>query len=170
MRRSISVIGWSTILGSIIMILSEFSSLFSNPIEQFNTLFSMLPQARNAMKSMNTLFLVNQFWSVYALVYFFVVLAGAIQFVRFQKRGRTILEIVCWVGVVNACVESLLSYLFWKYMQTVLSSTMGTMGMNMGYINSLGFMTIILGFFLWITPSFGMILYLRSPKIKAAMR
>jgi hypothetical protein len=44
------------------------------------------------------------------------------------------------------------------------------MGMSLGYINPLGMITIILGFFLWIIPSIGMILYLRSPKIKANMK
>ena len=40
MPRSISVIGWSTVLISIIMILTEFISLLSNPLEQFNVLIN----------------------------------------------------------------------------------------------------------------------------------
>jgi hypothetical protein len=170
MTRSISIIGWSTIFLSIIIILSEFFSLFSNPLEQLNTLFTMVPQARKSMESMTALFLFNRFWSFYTIIYFFVVLAGAIQFVSFRRMGRTILEIACWVGIINACADSLLSYVFWKNMQAALSSTMGTMGMNLTSINPLGIMTIILGFLLWISPSLGMILYLRNPKIKAAMR
>jgi hypothetical protein len=169
MTRSISVIGWSTVLLSIIIIFSEFISLFSSPLEQLSTLFSLVPQARKSMESMTALFLLNRCWSVYTMLYFFVVLAGAIQFIRFRRIGRTILEIACWVGVVNACADSLLSYLFWKNMQAVLSSPMGTTGMNLRYLNPLGIITMALGFFLWIAPSFGMILYLRNPKIKSAM-
>ena len=171
MPRSISVVGWSTILFSIIIILMEFFSLLSNPMEQLNVLSSTFPQARNSMESVTELFLFNRLWSIYTILYFSVVLAGAIQFVRFHSAiGRTILEIACWVGMVNACVDSLLGYIFWKNMQAALSSFTGTMGMSLGYINPLGMITIILGFFLWIVPSIGMILYLRNPKIKAIMK
>jgi hypothetical protein len=139
-------------------------------MEQLNALFSTFPQARNGMESFTELFQYNLMWSIYTILYFFVVLVGAIQFVRLRAIGRTILEIACWVGIVNACVDSLLSYIFWKNIQTALSSVMGTMGMSLGYINPLGMITIIIGFFLWIIPSIGMILYLRSPKIKALMK
>jgi hypothetical protein len=169
MHRSISVIGWSTIFFSIIIILTEFFSLLSNPMQQLNALFSTFPQARNGMESFTELFQYNLLWSIYTILYFFVVLVGAIQFVRLQAIGRTILEIACWVGIVNACVDSLLSYISWNKIQAALSSVMGTMGMSLGDINPLGMITIILGFFLWIIPSIGMILYLRSPRIKAIM-
>jgi hypothetical protein len=170
MPRSISIIGWSTILFSIIIILSEFFNLLSNPMEQLNGIFSTFPQAQNSIESVTELFQYNHIWSIYTILYFLVVLAGAIQFVRIQAIGRTILEIACWIGMVNACVDSLLSYILWENMQAALSSVMGTMGMSLGYINPLGMITIILGFFLWIIPSIGMILYLRSPKIKANMK
>jgi len=170
MSRSISVIGWSIILFSIIIILTEFFSVLSNPMEQLNVLFRTFPQARTGMESVTELFQYNRIWSIYTILYFLVVLAGAIQFVRIRAIGRMILEIACWVGMVNACVDSLLSYIFWKNMQSALSSFVGTMGMSLGYINPLGIITIILGFFLWIIPSIGMILYLRNPKIKAIMK
>ena len=170
MSRSISVIGWSIILFSIIIILTEFFSVLSNPMEQLNVLFRTFPQARTGMESVTELFQYNRIWSIYTILYFLVVLAGAIQFVRIRAIGRMILEIACLVGMVNACVDSLLSYILWENMQAALSSVMGTMGMSLGYINPLGMITIILGFFLWIIPSIGMILYLRSPKIKANMK
>jgi hypothetical protein len=170
MTRSISIIGWSIILISAIMILAEFFSLFSNPLEQLNTLFRMIPQARSGTESITVLFLFNRFWSVYTILYFLVVLAGAIQFVRFRRMGRTILEIACWIGILNACADSFMSYLFWTNMQAALVSAMGTMGMNSKYLNPIGIITIISGFFLWIIPSFGMVLYLRNLKVKAAMR
>jgi hypothetical protein len=170
MPRSIFVVGWSTILFSIIMILTEFFNLLSNPMEQFSVLFSAFPQARNSMESVTELFQYNRMWSIYTVLYFFGVLAGAVQFVRLQEVGRKILGVACWVGMVNACADSLLSYILWKNMQTALSSVMGTMGMSLGYINPLGMITLILGFFLWIVPSIGMILYLRSSKIRTLMK
>jgi hypothetical protein len=170
MPRSISVIGWSTVLISIIMILTEFISLLSNPLEQFNVLINTFPQVRNGMESMTQMIQYNRIWSIYTIMYFIFIFVGAIQFIRCQSIGRTILEIACWIGMINACVDSLLSYILWENMQAALSSVMGTMGMSLGYINPLGMITIILGFFLWIIPSIGMILYLRSPKIKANMK
>jgi hypothetical protein len=170
MPRSISVIGWSTVLISIIMILTEFISLLSNPLEQFNVLINTFPQVRNGMESMTQMIQYNRIWSIYTIMYFIFIFVGAIQFIRCQSIGRTILEIACWIGMINACVDSLLSYILWENMQAALSSVMGTMGMSLGYINPLGMITIILGFFLWIIPSIGMILYLRSPKIKANMQ
>jgi len=170
MPRSISVVGWSTILFSIIMILIEFFSLISNPMEQLNALFSTLPLTQNGMEPFTELFQFNLIWSIYTIFYFLVVLAGAIQFVHCREIGRKILEIACWTGLVNACLDSLLSYILWKNIQAALSSVMGNMGMSLEYINPLGMITIILGFFLWIIPSIGMILYLRSPRIKTNMK
>jgi hypothetical protein len=170
MPRSVSIIGWSTILFSIIIIFTEFSSLLSNPMEQLNAIFITFPQARNGMESMKELFQYNLLWSIYTILYFVVVLGGAIQFVRFQAIGRTILEIACWIGMLNACVDSLLSYILWKKMQAALSAVMGTMGISFGQINPRGIITIIISFFLWIIPSIGMVLYLRNPKIKALMK
>jgi hypothetical protein len=170
MPRSISIIGWSTILFSIIIILTEFFGLFSNPMQQLNAILVTFPQARTGLESVTDLFQYNILWSIYTIIYFVVVLSGAIQFVRFHAIGRTILEIACWIGIVNACVDSLLSYILWKKMQAVLSAVTGTMGISMGQINPFGILTLVIGFFLWIIPSIGMILYLRNPKIKAAMK
>ncbi len=170
MPRSISVIGRSTIFFSIIIIFLEFLSLLSNPMEQFNAILSAFPQARQGMESISELFEYNLLWSIYTILYFTVVLGSAIQFVRFRTLGRRILEIACWIGIVNACIDSLLTYIMWKKMQAVLSTVVGTMGISLGQINPFGAITIIIGFFLWIIPSIGMILYLRNPKIKAAMK
>ncbi len=169
MPRSISIIGWSTIIFSIIIILTELFSLLSNPMQQLNAIFSMFPQARIGMESMKNLLRYNLLWSIYSVIYFTVVLGGAIQFVRFHAIGRKILEIACWIGIVNACIDTLISYIFWKKMQAALSAVMGTMGISPGQINPLGIITIFVGFFLWVIPCVGMILYLRNPRIKAAM-
>jgi hypothetical protein len=170
MPRSISVIGWSTIFCSIIMIFFEFFSLLSNPMQQLNMLLIAFPQARNGMESFKELFQYNLMWSIYSIMYFLLVFTGATLFVRIREIGRKILEISCWIGITNACVNSILSYIFWKKIQAVLSSVIGSMGMSLGHINPIGMTTIILGFFLWIIPSIGMILYLRSSKIKAIMK
>ncbi len=170
MPRSVSVIGWSTILISIIMIFTEFISLFSNPMEQLNIVISTFPQVRNGMESVTQMIQYNRVWSIYTILYFIFIFVGAIQFIRCHSIGRTILEVACWFGMVNACVDSLLSYILWEKMQAALSSVMGAIEMGLGYINPLGIFTIILGFLLWIIPSIGMILYLRSPKIRAIMK
>ena len=168
MSRSVRVFGWSTILISIIIIFSELVSLLSNPMEQFNSLFSMFPQARKGIDSMIDLFQYSRLWSIYTIFYFIFVLIGAIQFVSFRAIGRTILEVACWIGIVNACADSLLSYMLMKKMQTAMSSIMGNMGI--GNTDLLGMAAIIIGFFLWIIPSIGMIVYLRRQKLRMLMK
>jgi hypothetical protein len=44
------------------------------------------------------------------------------------------------------------------------------MGTGMGYINQLGFITILFGFILWVVPSIGLIAYFRNKNLKALMR
>ena len=170
MPRSISAIGWSMILFSLIIILIEFSGLLSNPMQQLNAILVTFPQARTGLESVTDLFQYNILWSIYTIIYFVVVLGGAIQFVRFRAIGRTILEIACWVGMLNACLDTWLSYILWKKLQSVLSVVTGTLGISAGQINPIGMITLVVGFFLWIIPSIGMILYLRNPKIKAVMK
>jgi hypothetical protein len=169
MSRSIRIIGWSTALFSIIIILSEISNLLTDPMEQFNMVFNMFPQAKSGMDAMTDIFQYSRIWSVYTILYFWFVFFGSIQFIRFQEVGRMVLEIACWIGMLNACIDSFLSYILWKNMQTALSAVTGTMGMGLGNLNPLGITTIILGFFLWIIPTIGMIVYLRKPGLKALM-
>ncbi len=170
MSRSVSVVGWSTILVSIIIIFSEIISVSENSMmNQFNVLFSAFPQAQHGFDSMMDLFQYSRVWSVYTILYFSFVLVGALQFLRFRALGRTILEIACWVGILNACADSLLGYILWKNMEAAFSAVMRNMGMGLGNLNPLGMVTIVLGFFLWIIPSIGMIVYLRSPKLRALM-
>jgi len=170
MSRSIRIIGWSTALFSIIIILSEIFNLLTNPMEQLNMVFNIFPQAKRSMDAMTDIFQYNRIWSVYTIMYFWFVLFGSIQFIRFQGVGRTVLEIACWIGMMNACIDSFLSYMLWKNMRTALSAVTGTMGMGLGNLNPLGMTTIILGFFLWIIPTIGMIVYLRKPGLKALMK
>jgi hypothetical protein len=170
MSRSIRIIGWSTALFSIVIVLSEASNLLMNPMEQFNMVLKMFPQAKSNMDAMTDMFQYSRIWSVYIILYFLFVFVGSIQFIRYHAIGRMILEIACWIGMLNACIDSFLSYILWKNMQTALSSVTGTMGIGLGNLNPLGMVTIVLGFFLWIIPTIGMVVYLRKPGLKALMK
>ena len=170
MARYVRIIGWSTALFSIIIILSDISNLLSNPMEQLQTVFALLPQARSGTNAIADMFHYNRIWSVYSILYFSFVLFVSIKFIRFQAIGRMLLEIACWIGIVNACVDSCISYVLLKQMQKALSDVIGTMGVSMGNINPLGTAAIILGFFLWIIPTLILIVYLRKPELKALMK
>ena len=170
MPRSVRIIGWSTAFFSIVIILSEFSNLLTNPMDQLNVVFNMFPQAKIGMDTLTDIFQYSRIWSVYTILYFLSVFVGSIQFIRFQAIGRMILEIACWVGIMNACIDSLISYMLWKQMKAMLSTVTGLMGMGLENLNPLGMATIIFGFFLWIIPTIGMIVYLRKPALKALMK
>jgi hypothetical protein len=170
MSRSVRIIGWSSILFSVIIILSEVSNIFTNPMEQLNIVFNMIPQAKSSMDIMTDMFQYSHIWSVYMILYFSFVFVGSTLFIRFQATGRMILEIACWVGMMNACIDSFLSFVLWKNMHAALSSVTGTMGMNLGDLYPISIITIILGFFSWIIPTIGMIVYLRKPALKALMK
>lgn len=170
MLRSARIIGWSTALFSIIIILSEVSNLLTDPMEQLNIVFNMFPQAKIGMETMTDIFQYSRIWSVYTILYFLFVFVGSIQFIRFQAIGRLLLEIACWIGLVNACIDSFLSYILWKNMQAALSNVTGNMGMDLVNLNPLGIGAIAFGFFLWIIPTIGMIVYLRRPALKALMK
>jgi hypothetical protein len=170
MSRSVRFVGWSTAFFSIIMILFEISHLLSNPMDQISTVFQMIPQAKSGIDAIAELNLYSRMWSVYTIIYFWFVFFGSIQFIRFRAIGRMMLEIACWIGMVNACVDSFLSFTLWKQMQTALLNIPGTLGMGLGNLNPLGMITIIFGFFLWIIPTIGMILYLRKPALKILMQ
>jgi hypothetical protein len=81
-----------------------------------------------------------------------------------------LLEIACWVGIVNACIDTCISYMLMKQMQKAVSAVIGTMGVSLGNLNPLGIAAIILGFFLWIIPTIVLIVYLRKPELKAFMK
>jgi hypothetical protein len=170
MSRSVRLIGWSTAFFSIIIILSEISHLLTNPMEQVRMVFQIMPQGNSGIDAITDLNQYSRMWSVYTILYFWFVFFGSIQFIRFRTTGRLMLEIACWVGMVNACVDSFLSFMLWKQMQSVLSNIPGSLGMDLGNLNPLGMTTIILGFFLWIIPTAGMILYLRKPALRMLMK
>ena len=170
MSRSVRFIGWSTAFFSIIMILSEISHVLSDPLDQIKMILQIIPHGKSGMDAIAELNQYSRMWSVYTIVYFWFVFFGSIQFIRFQAVGRRMLEIACWAGIVNACIDSILSFMLWKQMQTALSNIPGTMGMGLGNINPIGMSTIILGFVMWIIPTIGMVLYLRKPALKTLMQ
>jgi hypothetical protein len=170
MKKSVELVGWSTILASVFFIFSNFFSLLSDPMDQFKLILQSFPQARASLDSMSDLFLFNRIWSVYMIIYFMFVLVGAVQFIRYLKIGRTILEIACWVGIISTFVDSVLSYTLLKSMQSAISKTMGNMGISFGNLNSLGTITVVLGLLLWVIPSIGMILYLRNPELNTRLK
>lgn len=170
MLRSVRIIGWSTALFSIIIILSEVFNLLTNPMEQLNMVLRMFPQAKSGTDAVAEMFQYSRIWSIYTILYFLYVFVGSIQFIRFKAIGRMILEIACRVGIMNACIDTFISYMLWMQMQRMLSTATGFMGTGLGNLNPLGMATIILGFFLWIIPTVGMIVYLRKPGLKALMK
>ena len=168
---SIPVIGWSTIMASVIMIAVDLMSLISyNSLESLYLDSSMLSQyVPQGVKKVMDLYAYSRVWTWYGILFFAFALVAGIQFVRLREWGRKALEIVCWVGLFNAFVDTSLSFLIWKNMQDTLSMvTRGMGGSQYSFINPLGFVTIVLGFFLWIIPSAGMIIYLRRPAIRQA--
>ena len=172
MNRSVKVIGWSTIALSVPIIVSDLiSMMLSASDDQMVALLNAFPQLKTGpMVTMSGLFEYNRVWSVYTILYFAVTLAGAILFVQFRARGRRILEVLCWVGLLNAVIDSIAGYVFWKDMEAMISGFAGGIGMPLAQLNPLGLGAVILGFFLWTIPSIGMIIYLRRPSLKALMK
>ena len=169
---SIPVIGWSTIMASVIMIAVDAMSLLSfSTLDSFNLDSSMLNQyVPQGMKRVMDLYSYSRVWTWYGIVFFGFALVAGIQFVRLRAWGRKALEVVCWVGIFNALADTTLSFLIWKNMQDTLSMVMrGAGGSQYSFINPLGFFAIVGGFFLWIIPSIGMVIYLRRSVIRQAV-
>jgi hypothetical protein len=150
MKRSVTIFGWSTIIVSVILIFTQLLSLvMTNSINEIAGLLNGYPGFKSdSLSSMMDMFEYNRIWSVYSIVYFLVTLAGGILFVRFREMGRKILEIACWVGMLNACVDTTVSYTFWKEMESAMNAVVGGMGVGLPLqqINPLGLGAIIVGF------------------------
>ncbi len=170
---SITIIGWTTVIASVIMIAVNIMSLLSYSMLDTLDLNSTMPLVSQlvtqSMKKVIDLYRYSRWWTWYGILFFGFVLVAAVQFLRLRAWGRRALEIACWIGLINSVVDSALSYLIWKNMQETLSMAMrGLGGGQYSYINPLGIVTIVVGFFLWIIPSAGMIIYLRRPAIRQA--
>lgn len=171
---STAIIGWSTVIASSIMIVVNAVSLLS--YSMFNSadlglnsplLSQYIPQS---MKRVFDLYQYSRWWTWYGIFFFIFVLIAAAQFLRLKAWGRKAFEIACWIGLFNGFVDTALSYWIWKNMQESLSIVLrGIGGGQYSYINPLGLFTIVVGFFLWIIPSVGIIVYLRRPAIRQAV-
>jgi hypothetical protein len=169
LAKTIRTIGWSAIAISAIAIISEgLGFVLYNPLQQIDVILRLIP--KESQKNLNDPIVVIRFmriWSLYTIIYFLVVLAGAIKFVRFRSPGRVVLEYAAWIGVMNGFLDSYLNYAFWKSFQTILSSAMESANMPLGKISPFGILSIAGSFALWIVPSILLIVYLRKPAVKA---
>jgi hypothetical protein len=171
MKRSVNIFGWSTIIVSLILIVTQLMSLaIANSVDQLTGLLGGYPGFKTGvLGTMTDMFEYNRIWSIYSIFYFLCTLVGGILFVRLREIGRKILEIACWVGLLNACVDTTISYLFWKEMEAAMHAFVGSMGMSLSQMNPLGIGAIALGFLIWVIPSIGIIVYLRKPSLRALM-
>jgi hypothetical protein len=170
---SVIVIGWCTVIASGIMVLVDLVSLLSFSAYDTLGLNSPLlaPYLPQAMKKVTDLYRYSRIWTAYGIFYFMFVLFAGIQFLRLRAWGRAAMEAACWIGLLNAVVDTLLSYAMWHNMQETLSEVLrGLGGGQYSYLNPIGFFTIIAGFFLWVIPCGLMIVYLRRPKIREAVK
>jgi hypothetical protein len=170
---SITIIGWTTVIASAIMVVVNAMSLLSYTMLDTLDLNLNMPLVSQyvpqSMKKVIDLYRYSRWWTWYGILFFGFVLIAGVQFLRLRAWGRRALEIACWIGLANALVDSALSFLIWKNMQDTLSMALrGLGGGQTSYINPLGLFTIVVGFFLWIIPSAGMIIYLRRPAIRQA--
>jgi len=155
------------------LIVSQLLSLaITNSVDQVTGLLGGYPGLKTGVLGpMMDMFEYNRIWSYYSICYFLVTCGGGIQFVRFKEIGRKILEIACCVGIVNACVDTVITYTFWQEMENAMSSFGSGLGLGTGLsqLNPLGIGAIVVGFFVWVIPSVGIIIYLRRPSLRALM-
>jgi hypothetical protein len=168
---SITVIGLTTVASSAIMIVVGAMSLLSSTMLETLDSQSAMPllsqYVPQSMKRVIELYRYSRWWTVYGVLFFGFVLVAGVQFLRLRAWGRKALEIACWVGLFNAVVDAGLSYVLWKNMQEAFSMALrGLGGGGNSYVDSLGLITIVVGFILWVLPSVGMIIYLRRPIIR----
>ena len=171
MKLSAYIFGWSTIVISFLLIISELVNLALNAsVDQVTGLLGGYAGLKaSGLGPLMELFTYNRIWSIYSIAYFLVTLGGGIQFIRLRESGRKTLEVASWVGLLNACIETCMTYMFWSRMEASMSATAGGSGLTLVEMNPLGLGTIILGFFLWVIPSGGIIVYLRRSSLRALM-
>jgi hypothetical protein len=171
MNRSVYFFGWSTIIVSAILILSQGLSLeISSSADQITGLLGNYPGTKNGILGpMADMVAYNRIWSIYSIVYFICTLVGGVLFVRLREIGRKILEVACWIGILNACVDTTVSYVFWKDMESAMIGLTGGMGLTINQVNPLGLGAILLGFLVWTVPSMFIVRYLRKASVRSQM-
>lgn len=171
---SISIVGLSTAIASALMILINIGSIVTtSALDDLNATFDSPLFAQHvpeSLKSMLDLYAYRRWWTWYGILFFAFALAGGVQFYRRRAWGRSALEIVCWIGLINAFVDTYLSYEIWSRAQETFNVVLRSVGGGHStYLNPLGFFTIVLGCILWFVPAVGIIIYLRRPAIREAM-
>lgn len=169
---SISIIGWTTLIASALLILLNILSLFTyNMLEQMGLDLPALSQyVPDSVKRILDLYRYQRIWTVYNIFYLAFVAVASVQFLRLRAWGRMMLEIACWVGLFNACIDTAISYYIWRDMESLMSAMLrGSGGSQYSSLSSVGYYSIVFGFFLWIVPCIGVIIYLRRPRIREAV-
>ncbi len=171
MKQSVYVFGWATIIVSAILVVSQILNLVvTGSIDQVTGLLGGYSGLQSSgLGPVMDMFAYNRIWSIYSIVYFMFTMVGGIQFVRFRESGRKILEIACWIGFVNACVDTTASYIFWKRMETAMNAMAGGVGLTLAHISTYGMGAIVVGFLIWVIPSIGIVVYLRRPSLRSLM-
>jgi hypothetical protein len=168
MEHSIRLFGWSTLIISSLLLISSLSSLLWNPLSgQITQVMTMFPQLRQQMDVIEDMFQYNRIWSLYSVFYFAFVLYGASQFVRFKAIGCHLLELACWIGMLNALIDTSINYYLTAQIKKALS---GSLGLGIPLLGSLTNFTLVLGFFLWIIPSIFIIRFLRKHELQTLMK
>ncbi len=163
MPRPSRAIGWSVAISSALMILWELIGLLTSSAAEdlANTLNMMPGGGASATATALTIMRYNRGWSLYTIVYFLYTLAASLLFLRSHPRGRRLLEIACWVGIVNGIVDTAVSMMLWNEMEKALTSLVGPMSVRFLSWNPFGLVLIVAGFFLWLFPTVGLLIYLR---------
>jgi glucan phosphoethanolaminetransferase (alkaline phosphatase superfamily) len=168
MERKVQIFGWATIVASFLMLLTSLSSILWNPISgQVAQVTSMFPQLQKQMNVLEDVLTYNRIWSIYSVAYFAFILSSAILFIRHRFIGCLFLEIACWVGILNAFIDTGITFYQTTQMKKALSGLLGT---SLQLVGPLTTITLIIGFLLWVIPSILIILFLRKQELRQMMK
>lgn len=169
---SILFIGWSSIIASGLMMFINLFSLFTyGAFDEMGFSSPLLSQYVSAsLRAVLELYRYTWWWTLYGILYFAFVLVAGIQFVQLKAWGRKALEVACWVGFVNALIDTTLGYLIWSKTQEAFSEVLRGLGGNQySFINQAGLASIFVGLVLWVVPCGGLIVFLKKQSVREAV-
>ena len=148
---SISVIGLSTALASALMIIVNIGSVVTtSALDDLNKTFDspvFSQYVPESLKSMLDLYTYSRWWTWYGILFFALALVAGVQFYRRRSWGRSALEIVAWAALMNAFIDTYLSYEIWSRAQETFNIVLRSVGGGHStYLNPLCLFTIVLGF------------------------
>lgn len=166
----ITIMGWSSLIVASLMILWDLYNLILSPtIDQFGlssgTIARFVPQASRFVDQVQS---SARIWTTVDLLYFLLVFVSAVQLLKLRSRGRRLMEIAAWSGILLVTLSSVHSYLQLKEMEAMVGSILGRIGMQTAVLVPAGMFSIILGFLLWLIPCGAVIFFLRLPSIREA--